>query len=148
MLRGRKDLWAGAVMALVGAGAITEGMRLNIGVLTHMGPGFFPVVLGVLLILLGLMIAAAPAQAAAAEEVVHFDLRGAVAILLGVLAFLLFGKAFGFLPATFAAVLISALGDRTATLRESLLLAAGVAVVGAVVFTWLLAIPFPLLHWF
>ena len=41
-----------------------------------------------------------------------------------------------------------AVARSTATLRESLLLAAGVAIVGAAVFTWLLAIPFPLLHWF
>jgi hypothetical protein len=148
MLHSRKELCAGALMALVGAGAVAEGMRLDIGVLTHMGPGFFPVVLGVLLIILGLLIASASAQQAGLEEAVHFDLRGASAILAGVLAFLILGKAFGFLAATFAAVLISALGDRTARLRASLMLAGGVAVVGAVVFTWLLAIPFPLLHWF
>jgi hypothetical protein len=42
---------------------------------------------------------------------------------------------------------VSALGDRTATLKESAMLAAGITVAGAVLFSYVLKVPFPLFRW-
>ena len=50
-------------------------------------------------------------------------------------------------PATFACVFVSALGDRTATLKSSLVLAAGVTVFGVLLFSYLLKVPFPIFRW-
>jgi hypothetical protein len=49
----------------------------------------------------------------------------------------------GFIPATFACVYVSALGDRTATWKSALVLAAVVTVFGVAV----LQIPMPLFRW-
>ena len=65
------------------------------------------------------------------------DLRGAC-ILLGILAFLGLGHYGGLLPATFAIVFISALGDRNNTVKQALVLALGMSVVAVVVFWWAL----------
>jgi hypothetical protein len=54
---------------------------------------------------------------------------------------------FGFIPATFACVFVSALGDRTATWKSALVLAAVITVFGVVVFSYLLQIPMQLLKW-
>ncbi len=51
------------------------------------------------------------------------------------------------MPATFALVFISALGDRQHTLRSAALLAAGVTVLGVAVFSWALQLQFPLFRW-
>ena len=48
------------------------------------------------------------------------------------------------MPATFTCVFVSALGDRTATLKSSLLLATGVTLVGGFLFSYVLKVPFPL----
>jgi hypothetical protein len=52
-----KDTVGGALMVLVGAGAILEGVQHEIGSLRHVGPGFFPVCLGAILAAVGAMIA-------------------------------------------------------------------------------------------
>ena len=48
-----RDHYAGLLMALIGAGAIYKGVEYGVGGLTSMGSGFFPVVLGVGLVLMG-----------------------------------------------------------------------------------------------
>jgi Tripartite tricarboxylate transporter TctB family len=75
------------------------------------------------------------------------DLRGCVCIVLGILAFLLLGEYGGLLPATFAIVFISALGDRDNTLREALLLALAMMAIAVVVFWWALSLQLPLFQW-
>ena len=53
-----KDTLAGAVFVLFGALALVVARRYEAGTLLDMGPGYFPRVLGALLVLLGLWIAA------------------------------------------------------------------------------------------
>ena len=53
----KRDYYAGGLMILIGLGAAAEGSNYHVGTLVRMGPGFFPVALGVILVLLGLMIA-------------------------------------------------------------------------------------------
>jgi hypothetical protein len=72
--------------------------------------------------------------------------RGWVCVVAGPLMFILFGAYGGLIPATFMCVFVSALGDRTATLKASLLLAAGVTAFGVLLFHYVLKIPFPLLR--
>ncbi|MGI4802311.1 MAG: tripartite tricarboxylate transporter TctB family protein, partial [Janthinobacterium lividum] len=62
-----RDHYAGLLMALIGAGAIYKGVEYGVGGLTNMGSGFFPVVLGVGLVLMGALMATvrAPAQGGA-----------------------------------------------------------------------------------
>ena len=75
------------------------------------------------------------------------DLRGGICIILGVLAFLLFGVYGGLVPATFAIVFISALGDRSNAVVQSVLLARAVCMVAIVVFWWGLQLQMPLFQW-
>jgi uncharacterized protein (DUF486 family) len=51
------------------------------------------------------------------------------------------------IPGIFMCVLVAAFGDRTATLKSSVLLAAFVTVFGVGLFSYLLQIPMPLLAW-
>jgi hypothetical protein len=52
-IRNPKDFWAGVLFILVGAAAIVLGSRYNLGTAARMGPGYFPRILGMLLIVLG-----------------------------------------------------------------------------------------------
>jgi len=56
-IRNPKDFWAGFLFVLVGIAALVLGSRYNLGTAARMGPGYFPRILGLLLIALGGVIA-------------------------------------------------------------------------------------------
>jgi hypothetical protein len=56
-IRNPKDFWAGLLFASVGLAAVVLGSRYNLGTAARMGPGYFPRILGMLLIALGSIIA-------------------------------------------------------------------------------------------
>ncbi|HQR09729.1 MAG TPA: tripartite tricarboxylate transporter TctB family protein [Casimicrobiaceae bacterium] len=56
-IRNPKDFWAGVLFAALGLAAIIIGSRYNLGTAARMGPGYFPRILGILLIVLGSIIA-------------------------------------------------------------------------------------------
>ena len=49
-----RDVWAGLVFVAIGLVALIQVRRYPIGTLTAMGPGYFPLILSVLLVGLGL----------------------------------------------------------------------------------------------
>ena len=49
----KREFYAGGLLILLGLGITLKGMTYQRGDLTHMGPGFFPMALGILLILVG-----------------------------------------------------------------------------------------------
>lgn len=56
-IRHPKDFWSGVLFILIGIAAIIVGSRYNLGTAARMGPGYFPRILGILLIVLGLILA-------------------------------------------------------------------------------------------
>jgi hypothetical protein len=52
-IRSPKDFWAGILFIAVGVSAIGLGAKYNLGTAARMGPGYFPRILGILLIGLG-----------------------------------------------------------------------------------------------
>ena len=56
-IKSQKDFFSGLMFLLVGAGFAWGSTNYNIGTGARMGPGYFPLVLGVLMAILGLVIA-------------------------------------------------------------------------------------------
>jgi len=144
----KKDFYSGMLMILLGAGVTLNSTTYSLGTLTHMGPGMFPFMLGIVLTFVGLLIfATAVLTPLGPDEHIlpkSREWRGWGCILAGPLMFILFGEWFGLVPAVFTCVFVSALGDRTATLKSSFLLAAGMAISGTILFSYILKIPFPI----
>lgn len=134
----------GLVMALKGSG-------YGIGTLAHVGSGFFPTVLGVILVALGIAIAAPAAYMPESEDEDILPDRPEwlawACILASPLAFMLFGSHFGMIPGTFACVFVAAMGDREATLKRAIALSAVVTVFGTALFSLVLRIPMPIFQW-
>lgn len=147
----KQERWAGGLLIVLGLATFWQATTYNLGTLSSMGPGMFPAILGVLLVLLGIMTLGAAAVSAEdseeEEDMGKPEWRGWGCIIGGVLAFILIGRYGGLVPATFTLVFISALGDRTHTLRSALLLAAFVTVIGIVIFSWGLSLQFPMFRW-
>ncbi len=148
MTRPHKDVGGGALMLALGIGVAAQARFYEIGTLRRMGPGYFPLVLGVLLavvgalILLGGLRAAAPAAPAA-----PFAWRGPLAICAGLAGFAVLGRWGGLLPASFVSVFVAALGDKRNSLAAAAALAAAMTLAALVVFHFVLRIQLPLLRW-
>lgn len=144
----RRDYYAGALIMILGAGAAIVGSRYQIGSLTRMGPGFFPTVLGIILALIGVAIAGTAAYSTAPDshgtENIVPDWRGWFCIVAGAGLFIGLASHAGLVPATLACVFVSALGDRTNSWKEALLLAIGITIFGCLLFSYLLRIQIPL----
>jgi hypothetical protein len=149
LFRIRRDYYAGALMVLIGAIAINEARNYTLGTLQKMGPGYFPVMLGSLLILLGILIAGTASTGGNEEQeaLPHAEWRGWAGIIAGPALFILFGRYLGLLPATFACVFVAALGDREMTPKGAAILSAGVTIFGILLFSYLLKVSMPILKW-
>jgi hypothetical protein len=146
----KRDYYAGALMLLLGVGAAVTGSGYKFGNLARMGPGFMPVVLGVVLALLGILIAGTALGSSEPDDSRFLPDNpqwfGWLCIIGGPVLFIILGQFGGMIPAVFACVFVCALGDKTATYKSSLVLATGVTVFGVLLFHYLLSIPFPLLR--
>jgi uncharacterized membrane protein YhdT len=148
----KRDYYAGGLMLLLGFGAAVTGTDYKFGSLAKMGPGFMPVVLGVVLAFLGILIAGT-ALGSSEDDDKRFlpdnpQWFGWLCILSGPVLFIILGQFGGMIPAIFACVFVCALGDNTATYKSSAILAAGITVFGVLLFHYLLSIPFPLVRGF
>jgi Tripartite tricarboxylate transporter TctB family len=148
----KRDYYAGGLMLLLGVGAAVTGSGYKFGTLARMGPGFLPVMLGIVLAFLGILIAGTALGSSEPDDKKFLPDNpqwfGWFCILCGPVLFIIFGMFGGMIPAIFACVFVCALGDKTATYKSSAILAAGITVFGVLLFHYLLSIPFPLLRGF
>jgi len=140
-------------MILLGLGIALKGSSYRAGTLMHMGPGFMPTALGIILVLLGIAIGAtalAPSQGDEHDESILPESPQWWAwfcILLSPVAFIVFGHYFGMAPGTFACVFIAALGDRTSTWLSMVVLSTVVTIFGVSLFSYFLQVPMPIFTW-
>lgn len=150
--RVRKDHVAAVLLMAMGIAILVMGMRYRVGTLVHMGAGYIPVVLGVIMMIVGLalgLLAKARTPEEKEEQVLRDppDLRGAICILAAVVAFVVLGAYGGLVPAAFGSVFIAALGDRNNTWKSAALLALAMVIFGVAVFHYGLHVQMPLFAW-
>ena len=144
-----RDQVGGALMIAIGAAAALKASSYPIGTLSRMGPGYFPIALGIILALAGLAIVVS-AQFTRYEGDVKAlppEWRGWFCIGASIVAFVVLGKYGGLVPATFAIVFLSALADRDNTILHAAVLAAASVSICVALFWWALQLQFPLFQW-
>jgi putative tricarboxylic transport membrane protein len=152
-----KDRLGAGLIIVLGAAIGYAGKGYGVGSFEHMGSGFVPLVIGLALVgvglLLGLAAVLAPGGENGSPHMHHMgldglpDLRGGLCIVAGVVAFVILGDHGGLVPATFASVFISALGDRKNSVRDALLLACAMVGLALLVFSWALDVQMPAFGW-
>ncbi|HLQ17565.1 MAG TPA: tripartite tricarboxylate transporter TctB family protein [Tabrizicola sp.] len=136
------DALAGVLFILFGLLFGVQSLGLEIGTAFRMGPGYFPLVLSGILILLGAAIIASAIHDRGSEGIGTLAWRGVLFILPAPIFFGLTVRGLGFVPAIFLTTLIAALASFKMRLHWALLLAAGVTVFATVVFSYGLGLPF------
>ena len=142
-LRSNKDVWSGAMMIVIGAGAIIVARDFDFGTALRMGPGYFPSVLGGILIAFGLYLVASGMRS---EDKIAggWSLRALVVLPLSLVLFGLLMEYAGFVPAMLALIVGSAMAGNDFRLIEVLALAVGITIFAVALFIWALGMPYPL----
>jgi hypothetical protein len=139
-----KDVWAGLLLIAVGAAAIVVARDYAFGTALRMGPGYFPVMLGALLILFGVAILAVGLRRS--ERISGaWSLRALVVLPLSLVLFGLLMQHAGFVPAMLVLVFGAAAAGTEFRFMEILLFALGLTALAVAVFVWGLGLPYPLL---
>jgi hypothetical protein len=143
-LRDNKDFWAGLMLTGTGAAGLFIAQDYRLGSALRMGPGYFPALLGGILILLGLVVLAKGLRGPARIEG-RWSFRALILLPLSLVLFGLLMERGGFVPALFVLIMGSAAAGDEFKVGEALLLAAIITAGAVAVFIWGLGLPFPLL---
>ena len=145
MTANRRDLAAGAVFIAIGLFfALHAWFGLRLGTARAMGPGYFPVLLGGVLVLLGLAIAGS-ALGRASEAFGQVSWRGVALVTAGLVFFALTARGLGIAPALAGATLLAALATERNSLRAGLVMAALLSAFCVLVFLVALRLPYPVI---
>jgi hypothetical protein len=152
-IKNQKDFLAGLMFTGIGSAFAFGAAFYEVGGASRMGPGYFPLLLGVLLIVLGIAVTgqALVLKTDAAEAIGSLAWRPLIFILGANLAFgiLLTGlpslglPAMGMILGTYALTIIASLASRQFKIREVLILATALAVGSYLVFVVLLKLQIP-----
>lgn len=153
-IKSQKNFIAGIMFAAVGATFAIGALNYNVGSAARMGPGYFPLLVGALLTILGMAVAASALGSAVA---VDEDKVGKIAwkplgFIIG--ANLLFGvllggvraiglPAMGLMVAVYALVILSCMAGSTFSIKPALILATVLAVGSYLTFVLGLGLQFP-----
>lgn len=137
-IKSQKDFFSGLMFSLVGAGFAWGATTYNVGTGARMGPGYFPLMLGILLSILGLAVIfkSLVVETANGDPVGSIAWRPLVYIICANLVFgILLGglpsiglPAMGLIIAIYALVIIAGRAGPDFSLKRSLILATGLAV--------------------
>lgn len=141
-----RDIVGGVAMTALGAFAAWHAYgNYELGELNRMGPGYFPIALGLLLALLGLIIAI-PAMVREGEGIeISWKTFALVTVSIGVFALLL--KTLGLVVATIGAVILSSMADHEITWRGRIITAVSIAFITWLVFAYGLSMILPVWPW-
>lgn len=143
-LRSNKDFWAGIMFAGTGAGAMFMARHYPFGTSLRMGPGYFPMVLGGILILFGVYVMLRGLRKS--EKIQgNWSIRALIILPLSIVVFGILMELAGFVPALAALVFISAASGREFRFFEVLLLTLFLGALSVALFIWGLGLPYPLI---
>lgn len=140
-----RDVWAGLLFIALGSFTIVHSRDYAMGTLTTMGPGYFPAILGGIMILFGATMSLGAIVRRAEVRIQPPQVRSVIAICASALCFGLLLDRIG-LPATVFCASMIACAARPGFLRlSSLVLSVSLAGLCILVFVEVLDIPIRLL---
>jgi hypothetical protein len=145
--RNNQDFFAGLMFIVIGLLAVVIAQKnYPLGTGLRMGPGYFPVMLGGVLIVFGLYVMV---RGLIRGEKIKgiWGIRPLILITLGVVAFGFVMDHLGMVPALFVLFFISALGGHEFKFKEVLILTVVMTVASWVIFIYSLGLPYRLFFW-
>ncbi len=131
----------GALFIALGLFFAYQSWIMDMGTALRMGPGYFPLLLAGILLLLGIIVLV-QATRAGSEPIGPLAWRGMLLILPAPIFFGLTVRGLGFLPAIFITALIASFASMRMKPVTALILSAGVTLFSYLVFSKGLGLPF------
>ena len=130
----RNDLASGAMFVAFGAYFVLEASRYDFGTPFRMGPGFMPVVLGGVLILLGLAVAAKGFGHPDEDAPTPWPWRGIVLVLGTIIFFAATIRGLGFIPVVLISAFATAMSSSRNSVVQALIVSGGRCLLCYVIF--------------
>jgi hypothetical protein len=143
-IRHPKDFWTGIIFLLIGVSTVIIGQDYSMGSAASMGPAYFPVMLGGLLSIIGIIAVVRSAIRYSDVAISRFYIRELVLVLVAVLLFGFLIRGAGLVLAAIVLVVLSAYAGPKFHLGKTLALACGLAVFAVLLFVKLLGLPMPI----
>lgn len=137
----KTDAAAGGLFLLFSLVFGLQSLSLEIGTARNMGPGYFPLILSVVLLVLGSIVLAGSLRGTP-QEIGPWALRGMLWILPAPLVFGLTVRGLGFVPSIFLTTLVASRASFNLGIGRSFLLAIAVTIFSTLVFSFALGLPF------
>jgi hypothetical protein len=147
-MRNPKDFWAGVIYIAFGLIAVIIALDYGMGTALRMGPGYFPTVLGVLLIVIG-TISLIRSFLQSGSPIGGFAIKALLIIVGSTLLFALIVREVGLVTALPILVIMSSYASVHFRWGPTLGLAAGITIFCVLVFIKGLGVPLPMIgSWF
>lgn len=139
-----KEMLSGLLFVLIGGAFALGAADYDMGTTRRMGPGYFPIVLGCVLCLMGLALSGKAFLRQHPQPISRIYLRPLLSLSASILAFAALIDNVGLIAACLACVLISGLASAETRWRETILIAIAMTAFSALVFQQFLGLPFRL----
>jgi hypothetical protein len=140
-----KDVAAGTIFIAIGLFfSLNAWFTLSIGAARSMGPGYFPVLFGVLLVGLGLIIVLM-AIGRPREAFGKVSWRGLFLVTVSIVFFAVTVRGLGMAPALGGATVMAAMSSKRLSLIGTLITGASLTLFSVLVFIYALRLPYPVI---
>ncbi len=143
-IRHQRDFWSGSLFTLAGVGFAVLSGEYHIGATARMGPGFFPLCLGILLAIFGLVVLLSSLSPTAEQTRLPYWQPGKLVLVLGSCAlFSLLLEPAGLVISLLVLVFTSSRASRQGRLTGTLINAAVLIALTLSLFIWGLELTIP-----
>jgi hypothetical protein len=143
-VRDQKEFLAGTIFTVIGVVWAQRATTLPLGSATAMGPGYFPLVVAIVLACTGLLSIARSLRASHSQALEPWNVVAMLSILAGIIVFALFIDRVGIIAATVVLIVFSNPLRLLQKPLEVALLAAFTAAFVVVLFVYVLGLALPL----
>ena len=146
-IRHPKDFWSGVIFVAIGVFTIVYGMKYTLGTAARMGPGYFPRILGILLIVLGLVLAVR-ALRLHGSSIPRWHWRPTIVVLGSVVLFGAIVQRVGVALSTIILIVLASAASHEFRPKEALISGVFLAALAVGVFVVGLKLQLPIWPWF
>jgi hypothetical protein len=146
-IRAPKDFWGGVLLIVVGGGAFWIALGYTMGTASEMGPGYFPRVLGGILVALGIATMVNGLRGREGARVGGWPWKGIALVLGSVITFGLLAPKYGIVAASVILIFGSGFAAHEVNVKWLALSAVLLAALAAAVFVFLLGVELPIWPW-
>jgi len=140
-----KDILAGSAFIVFGVAFAAISLTYDVGSTFDMGPGYFPLALGAILALLGVLIIGKGFIGGEGEPIGHIPWRSVILITAAILFFALTVRGLGLVPALLVAIGLAGFAEPRAGVVWPIAISIGLTALSVLIFVVGLQLRLPLL---